>query len=168
MKIKVSGIWWLGAVVVALTVGACMPAIAQSPYRLGVGLGVPYGGIGMNVEMQGSSQLAPTAGIGSMVLGGTGLGWNVGTRYYLKPSAGEKHRGSRITLLFGTNAFAKSDRSFLSLTSEYKTMTGITLGFGTQGKSWNFDLLFELPTSSVPAGYTKSTGSIDLSFGRMF
>lgn len=152
-------------VVVGLFAASMAQAQTLSPYRLGVGLGVPYGGVGLNAEMQGNNQLAPTIGVGSML--GAGLGWSLGAHYYLKPSEGDKHKGSRITLLFGTNALAEPNSSFSSL-SDQKLMTGVSLGFGTQGKNWNFDLLFELSTSSAPNGYSQSTGAIDLSFGRMF
>ena len=156
---KVSVIVIAVLVVVGLFAASMAQAQTSSPYRLGVGLGVPYGGIGVAAEMQGSSQLAPTAGVGVLA----GLGWNVGAHYYLKPSAGDKHEGIRATVLFGTCALASETTG-----DENKWMTGLTLGIGKQGKNWNCDLLFELPTSNAPNGFDKSTTTIDLSFGRMF
>jgi hypothetical protein len=127
------------------------------PYRIGIGLGIPYGALGVNAEMNRDNKFTPTLGLG---LCAGGVGWCAGGRYYLKDSTNGKHQGYRFTLGYGVTALLDDGDT-------WSTETGIVLGFGTQGKNWNVDLIYaQMPTT--PAGFTRQGGSIGLSFGYMF
>ena len=141
-------------VAAALVVGLAAPAIGggekQSP-RLGIGLGIPYGGVGLNYETAG--QAVPTLGLGYVP---GGVGWNVGLRYYLKPP-GTTNMNWRITAFYGVN-------TILDTGSEYDTRTGVSLAIGVKNAK-GFDADLVIPFTNVPAGYEEAGAALKLSLG---
>lgn len=84
----------------ALTV-CSQPAMGiEIDQTLGMGIGLPYGGLlGLNYELGLGDWFAPTAGVGLLE---NSTGWNVGGRFYY-PGRKAVVRG-RLTALYGTNA----------------------------------------------------------------
>ncbi|MEE9463981.1 MAG: hypothetical protein V3W14_00220 [Candidatus Neomarinimicrobiota bacterium] len=116
---------------------------------LGVGLGIPYGVIGANIEYALENNINLTAGIGTTVFAGSG--YNVGVKYYLK-DIGYTGR-PRISAYYGTNAliavtvFGGEDIN--------ETFSGLTLGFGqlwmwgdSKKHGLDLDLMYLLTTGS--------------------
>jgi len=116
---------------------------------LGVGIGIPYGVIGANVEYALENNLNLTGGFGTTGLAGSG--YNLGVKYYLK-DVGNTRR-PRISAYYGTNAmiavtvFGGEDIN--------ESFSGLTLGYGQQwmwGESkkhgLDLDLMYLLTTGS--------------------
>lgn len=91
---------------------------------LGVGLGMPYGILGINGEYVIYNNVALTAGVGTTMGIEAGIGYNIGIKYYLK-DIGKTWR-PRISAYYGTNGFIELDFS----TEE--VFNGLTLGIGQQ------------------------------------
>ena len=88
----------------------------QSPrLAVGLGLGIPYGMHGANVEYAVVENGYVSGGIGSTILAGPG--YAVGARYYIK---GMGSRWPRVGLFYGTTTVAEGifddDESFTGLT----------------------------------------------------
>lgn len=141
------------ALVVALLaplVFTASSARAEGPVRLGVGLGIPYGVIGLNVEVGAGDHVGLTAGVGHTVF--AGVGWCVGGRGYLF-SADRKLR-PRLGAYFGT-AFVQADLE--------KKKAGLAVGPGAHlrlGKSGKHGLEADLLLIATP-----STSSVEDEWG---
>lgn len=143
---------------------------------LGVGFGIPYGGLGINYNHTVSEQVDLTAGIGAVF----DLGWAVGARFY--PQNDGSDSGPRLSAIYGTNAAIqvfKCEGFFASCEEEITNYHGLNLGlgWGSRGRSsgWDFDVLFII-TSGVydeidkleDEGYDydeQSAGRVKLSVG---
>ncbi|HLA77162.1 MAG TPA: hypothetical protein VJU18_06245 [Vicinamibacteria bacterium] len=126
------------------------PVRAEGQVRLGAGLGIPYGVIGLNVEARAGDHVGVTAGIGHTVF--AGVGWCVGGRGYLF-SADRKLR-PRLGAYFGT-AFVQADLE--------KKKAGLALGPGAHlrlGKSGKHGLEADLLVIVTP-----STSSVEDEWG---
>lgn len=104
----------------------------------GVGLGIPYGVLGLNLELNALPVLSVSAGLGTTIF--AGVGWNVGARaYFRKP--GPVWR-PRLSAFYGTNtAYAvelgdPSNKSYLGLT------VGAGQIFLWQNHGFDFDLMY--------------------------
>ena len=144
-----------------LVIASAATAQEVSPVRIGCGAGLPYGGVGLNTESQDGSQLAATFGLG-WALGC--VGWNGGLRYYFSAPKYGRNRGLRMTALYGVNTIIRGD-GYQMIGND--TKTGLSVGLGTQGKKWNFDL-FYIITPSLDRRYEREGGDIFISFGYMF
>lgn len=103
---------------------------------IGLGLGIPFGILGINGEWHATPNIAVTAGVGSTL--SEGLGYSAGMRYYF----GAVDGGSRFRLsaLYGTNTIILK-KSFLE--DETEVYSGLNLGFGWLWKSgWEFDVIY--------------------------
>jgi len=106
------------------------------------GAGIPYGGIGGNLEMKIVSGLRLSAGFGSMLY--AGVGWNLGLRYY--PIRSSSHFSPRISVYYGTNSVLEKF-NLSSGESEHETHTGATIGVGTEvffGRAKQHGMDFEI------------------------
>jgi hypothetical protein len=122
---------------------------------IGIGLGLPYGGFGINYELGISDYFAPTFGVGYLP---DNLGWNVGARLYY-PDRSAKIRG-RVTVLYGTNLLI--ERRNWSGGEEYETDEGISAGVGFNwqfSQNWAFDGDLFYTDYEIPEGYEEKGGS---------
>ncbi len=134
-------------------------------HNLGIGIGLPYGGWGLNYEFGATDYFAPTFGIGER----RDTQWNVGFRLYY-PGKSAKFR-FRTTFLYGSNTIIK--REYPNGRSEYEAREGASAGPGFNwrfGEKWGFDFDFFIVDSDIPDGYEeKSSGNIiALGFVRRF
>ncbi len=140
----------------------CVPANANSMENVfGLGIGMPYGGLGVNYELSLNDYFAPTVGVGSLP---ENTGWNVGLRLYY-PGRDHKFRG-RITALYGTNTVLERERN--NSDSDYDTETGFSGGIGFNwrfGKAWAFDGDLFFAESDIPEGYEEKGGDVKFSLG---
>ncbi len=74
------------------------PALART-FRLGLGIGIPYGGIGANAEMRLGRRFAATAGFGSMEGEPAAAG---GVRFY--PLGHDRQVNPRVSAYYGSVA----------------------------------------------------------------
>ncbi len=130
-------------------------------FSVGIGLGIPYGVIGANINYQINDAFDLTLG--------AGLGFAAGFRYHpLK----DTHK-FRVTLMYGTNVVIDS-----RATSDLELFGGINLGvgYGSISDGWDFDLIYMVASSDAKdrakelelQGYSLSgdpENGIKLSFG---
>lgn len=123
----------------------------QGNTSIGLGLGIPYGGLGVNVAHGITDQLEFSGALGA---GFDDLGWSIGGRYFFTPSS-QGDSGFRASLLYGTNGYVEvwectthysSSFSYSgTCETEYKSFEGLNLGLGwghRAGESgWNIDLI---------------------------
>lgn len=127
---------------------------------VGFGLGLPYGGVGVNYELGVNDYFAPTLGVGLLP---DNLGWNLGVRLYY-PGRDSKLRG-RLTALYGTNTLIEYTGYG---ESDYKTKEGFSAGIGANwrfSKTWAFDADLFVAESKAPAGAEKKGGDVKFSLG---
>ncbi len=150
------------AIFLLIFAGSSFSANANSIENVfGVGIGLPYGGLGFNYEIGLTDYLAPTVGIGYLP---DNLGWNAGIRLYY-PGRDHNFRG-RITALYGTNTLIE-DR-FFGFDDEYDTETGFSGGIGFNwrfGNQWAFDGDLFVSDSDVPFGYEEKGSEVLASLG---
>lgn len=108
---------------------------------VGLGIGVPYGVIGVNGEIAVSKYLSLSGGFGSTVLAGSG--YSVGGKVYF--SSAESKWRPRISAHYGVNAVI----SVTGVTEISEKFEGVTLGLGvlhTLGKNrrsgFDFDVVY--------------------------
>jgi hypothetical protein len=113
------------------------------PFRLGIGLGVPYGQVGLNLSYRMNDLIEASGGYGTAFNGFTG--WAVGGRLY--PFTGLKRLRPRLSAFYGVvQGITATDRN----TGDLKTIAlikGIALGPGLEWKffrhhSLDFDLFY--------------------------
>ena len=107
-----------------------------------IGLGIPYGVVGINISQDVTEDVELTAGIGV-------FGWAVGARYY--PSTETPQ--FRLSGIYGTNTIVMVEEcgfagSSSNCTSEFKHYEGMNfgIGFGPRGNEggWNADVILIL------------------------
>ena len=154
---------WFFVTITALLIftGFCFPANANDNETvLGFGVGQPYGGIGVNLEIGFNDYIVPTAGLGLLP---DNLGWNVGARLYF-PGRDHKFRG-RLTALYGTNTVLEKN-SYSG--TKYETREGFSGGVGFNWRlhpSWAIDMDLFLLDTDTPDGYEKQGGDVKISVG---
>ena len=128
--------------VVLLFCAAVSPSMLQAQDRgsFGFGIGIPYGVIGANAELNTGNYLAVSAGIGHTIV--AGVGYSAGLRgYFRPPDAGFRPRAS---LFYGT-AFVADDLSENGLTVGIggRSMFGATRRHGV-----DYDILLTVAPSA--------------------
>mgnify|MGYP000530703033 FL=1 len=125
---------------------------------IGVGVGIPFGGLGLNYEYRLNDYAALIMGLGFVP---ENVGYNAGVRfYYPKPTA--TFRG-RLSVLYGVNAI--EDNIY---TDKYETQTGLSVG---PGLSWFFsknlalDVDFLFTNYKASEGFTEKGPSTKISLG---
>jgi hypothetical protein len=150
----------LTAVLLCLVSGTVIAQMAEAEHSFGFGLGLPYGGLGVNYELGATDYFACTIGLGRVP---DNIAWNVGIRLYY-PGREAKFRG-RTTFLCGTNLVLETQHWY---GSEYKTEEGLSTGIGFSwrfGKKWAFDAdLFHID-ANIPAGYEEQGPDTKISLG---
>lgn len=148
------------AVMSVLMLWVAGPALAQmegdpapSP-NWGVGVGIPYGVIGVNVEAGDQTRLS--AGVGFS----TEFSWNIGAKHYFsEPVVG---RGSAsISVYYGTNALFTGGRL------DDQTETGFSAGLGWTSGHFDIGAIY-CNIGDIPAGYTQKGGNVKFYIGYRF
>jgi len=107
-----------------------------------VGLGIPYGGVGINISRDITEKVELTGGFGV-------FGWAAGARFY--PS--KEISNLRFSGIYGTNTIVMVDKCGYAgnssfCTTEFKHYEGLNLGigFGPRGNDngWNIDVILIL------------------------
>ena len=115
------------AVAIVLTLFIAVPdfSAAEERTQVGLGIGIPYGGIGGNVEHHVIDHLAFTGGAGYVP---DNFAWNVGARIYFVGL--KKKFRPRFSILYGVNDVVDlKERS-------HDTFEGFTLGLGFEHRYW--------------------------------
>lgn len=116
--------------------------ISEIPFgttgTVGVGFGVPYGILGVGVEINALPVLSLNGGLGTTIF--AGVGWNVGARaYFRKP--GPVWR-PRISAFYGVNGIYAEDFGH----PDNASYTGFTVGVGQlflwQQHGFDLDLMY--------------------------
>ncbi|MBN2709507.1 MAG: hypothetical protein JXR46_10730 [Calditrichaceae bacterium] len=108
----------------------------------GFGLGIPYGVLGGNVDINMAPQLNVSIGIGSSIV--AGIAYNAGLKYFLNTI--EHSFRPRLSAYYGINAIS-------SIADHEETYTGFSLGFGaqwmwgnTKSNGLDFDVIYIVST----------------------
>lgn len=105
---------------------------------VGAGLGVPYGGWGVNLEMNVLPIISVSGGLGTTIF--AGVGWSVGARGYFR-TPGPVWR-PRVSAFYGINAIYAEDFSDPS----NRAYPGLTAGVGQiflwQRHGFDLDLMY--------------------------
>lgn len=119
-----------------------LPALADEPRKpesgLGLGLGIPYGGFGLNLAHTLTDKVDLSLGFGTLFE----PAWAAGVRFYPQPG----DSGVRLSALYGTNAVLSTvECGGYYCESEYEQFQGfnVGIGWGQRGRSsgWDFDVL---------------------------
>ncbi|VAW87952.1 hypothetical protein MNBD_GAMMA18-1374 [hydrothermal vent metagenome] len=135
-------------------------AHAQGELRAGLGIGIPYGILGGNLEYRANEVIALTGGVG---INPAGLGWSVGARIYMPGMGNFK---PRLTALHGVVAILET--RYWGGDSDYESLTGEAFGIGfgwtmSSGYTLEFDLLSV--NADTPPGTIEKGGSVKISIG---
>jgi len=110
---------------------------------VGLGLGIPYGGVGVNLNVNLVSNLYFTAGVGTTVL--ASAAYCVGVKYFFTPAP--RSFRPRASAYYGITTIV--EKQYPQGKTEDDTYAGIVLGRGSQwmwGQSrsngFDFDLLY--------------------------
>ena len=106
------------------------------------GAGIPYGGLGGNLELRIVSGLRFSTGLGSMLC--AGVGWSLGLRYY--PVGSTSHFSPRVSVYYGTNSVLEK-MNLSNGETRCETHIGTTIGAGTEiffGRAKRHGLDFEI------------------------
>ena len=136
-------------------------ATAEQGLKGGLGLGIPYGLLGGNLEYGFNDYVAATGGLG---ITPGGLGWAVGARAYFADTGKVR---PRISAYHGVVAILET-KNWWGGDSEYDTLTGEAFGIGLEwtmpsGFMLEFDLL--AVNVDIPENATDETGKVKLSIG---
>jgi len=171
-KIIIGSLILMGAMIWIFPLSAqAADAEKERPNKISIGLGVPYGILGGNLEIE-KNHLAISGGLGYDL---AGLGWAVGARAYLNEPT--KAFRLRASCFYGIVTLAEKKNT--SIKNTYEDYSGFTPSLGFEwrfGKdvSFEFDLLYaifdeeEIKTELKREGYTMTEdfGSpIRISFG---
>jgi hypothetical protein len=131
------------------------PIVNQN--TIGVGLGIPYGILGFNVDVNIAPNVNFTGGIGTAVVG---VGYNLGFKYFFADAS--KSLRPRVLAVYGTNSILQVTNA----SSFDKAYTGLSLGGGVQymwGESQtsgvDFDIIY-IATSGLDVNDLKNQGII--------
>lgn len=112
--------------------------------RVGIGLGIPYGGLGTNCEVDINNHLSFTGGIGYAL---ADVGWSVGVRMYL--SNPDKSLRWRVGWLRGTAFIIEDKDRWLNIPGNYDYRIGwaLTIGYKwkySEKKSFDIDIVYPM------------------------
>ena len=130
---------------------------------VGAGFGVPYGTLGVNLEINLLPYLSLSGGLGTTIY--AGVGWSAGARGYLR-KPGPMWR-PRISAFYGINAIYAEDLN----NPNNKSYHGGTIGIGqiVLWKRHGFDLdLMYVVTSQIDNEYPDDYSKIKISLGYRF
>jgi hypothetical protein len=139
MKTKAKNAWLSAAMAACLLAPSSnLLAQGQEPIDLGVGVGIPYGVLGANIEFYPTNNLSLSAGLGTTILGDTG--YDLSLHYYF---GREGDWTPRLSVHYGTNGVLETsyrrdhdDEYFYRWRDdEYETFEGISVGAGVK-KLW--------------------------------
>lgn len=115
----------------------------------GLGLGVPYGVLGMNLDYNIAPNLNLSGGLGTTLF--AGIGYNFGLKYFFAPI--EKTFRTRVSAYYGVNSMILKQYGYKD--DEGESYTGLSLGIGgewrwgeTKSKGLDFDIIF-IATSGI-------------------
>ena len=136
-------------------------AHAQGELRAGLGIGIPYGILGGNLEYRADEVIALTGGVG---INPAGLGWSVGARIYMPGMGNFK---PRLTALRGVVAMLETQ--YWNGDSDYESLVGEAFGIGfgwtmPSGYTLEFDLL-SVSVDTPPGTIIEDGGSVKISIG---
>ena len=126
----------------------------------GVGLGIPYGWLGGNIDVNVAPNLNVSAGIGTTILAGIAI--NFGFKYFIIPV--ERTFRPRVAAYYGVNGANFDDN---------ENFSGVNLGVGfqlmwgkTKSNGLDFDIIF-IATSSIydEEEVEENTGNVGISLG---
>lgn len=134
-------------------------------FRIGAGLGIHYGGYGVNGEYLVNRYSAISAALGYFAQGGPG--WAVGARVY--PVGSDRPFNPRISGFVGRVATLKETDFF---DTRYKAINGGTLGAGMEWRlykklSMDFDLFYvfeDLPPGVEKKDHVRASIGIGVKF----
>ncbi len=135
---------------------------AEFEHVFGTGIGLPYGGLGVNYELGVCDYFAPVIGLGIIP---DNVGWNAGARLYY-PGREAKLR-ARLTALYGTNAVIEREYS----SEDYDAETGLSGGIGINwrfARHWAFDADLFVVDQDIPNGYKEEGSDVKISLGCSF
>jgi hypothetical protein len=113
------------------------------PSNLGIGIGVPYGGLGVNYEAGEQTRLS--LGVGRLP---QGIGWSIGAKHYLQPPVFGEGRFA-VSAYYGVNEVARTGSLLRGY--DYETDTGFSVGIGWSGEDIDIGILYAF--NDLPAGY---------------
>ncbi len=126
----------------------------------GLGLGVPYGIFGANLDLNVAPNLNLSGGVGTTVF--AGIGYNFGLKYFFTPI--EQTFRPRISAYYGVNSMVLKEYIGWNKEDEGESYTGISLGIGAQwmwGKTksngLDFDIIY-LATSGIDVDELRDEG----------
>jgi hypothetical protein len=118
---------------------------------IGLGFGIPYGILGVNLDINVATNLNLSGGVGTTIL--AGIGYNLGLKYFFIPI--EQTFRPRVSAYYGTNTVSEVPRigtfgSFsVSSGKETKSYSGLNLGIGaqlmwgeTKSNGLDFDIIY--------------------------
>jgi len=132
--------------------------------RFGVGIGVPYGFFGANIEASVLDYVSLSGGLGALHNEGC---WVIGGRVY--PFKRNVRFSPRLSAFYGTVAILKNEAGG---TINYSTLLGWSFGVGFDWKfygrnSVDFDVIYRV--FSLPSGYSDANDeSFLLGYGYHF
>lgn len=143
----------------ALLVIVSTPAFGSEKINsVGVGIGLPFGGLGVNYERQVNDFSAFTVGLGVLP---DNIGYSIGTRFYY-PKLDARFRG-RLSVLYGVNTLEEN-----VYTDDYETQSGFSGGPGFSwrfSENWAFDADLFFVDNDVSEGFVEKGSSAKVSLG---
>ena len=126
----------------------------------GLGFGIPYGVLGINLDVNVAPNLNLSAGVGTTVL--AGVGYNFGIKYFFIPI--ERKFRPRISAYYGVNSMLVKEYIGIDKEDEGEAYLGLSVGIGAQwmwGKTksngLDFDIMY-LATSSLDVDELRKEG----------
>ena len=136
----------------------------------GIGLGIPYGILGANADINAMPNFYFSLGLGYTLL--DGIGWNVGCKYFFIPP-GKSFR-PRVSLSYGINTIIESIYIGGGGNSSVDSYSGLNLGLGfqlmwgsSQSSGIDFDIVYILTSSysTEDLGGAEEPGKLKFSIG---
>ena len=129
---------------------------------IGIGIGNPYGIIGVNIDHSALSNLDLSLGLGSIIFKSTAF--NIGGKYYL--FSAEMAPRPRASIYYGVNNWFVKNESKANTATRVITGFGFTFAFGMQwmfgqDKKHGFDCDIYLVTPSTQPYRSQFTEAID-------
>jgi len=141
------------------------PEVTLKKNSFGVGLGIPYGVLGANVDLNIAPNLNFSAGLGTTVV--AGLGYCAGIKFFFAPL--KKTFRPRIGVFYGTNTAIE----YIGSSEDNKSFAGLNIGLGAQwmwGRAkvngMDFDIIYIATTGLDPEEEgVEDPGKIKISVG---
>lgn len=94
---------------------------------IGVGIGIPYGIVGTNFDINVAPNVNFSMGIGTTIF--AGMGYNFGAKVFLVSP--ESNFRPRLSAYYGINSMIVPETGF-GLSDDGKSYSGLSVGFGAQ------------------------------------